>query len=153
MAIKRTSTLPLLGKNFNFDISIEKKLRYIGEKGVEFAIHNHEFGNVTHNLEDSYGYAVYKYGNIQGSPFVTNPKATTPKVKGEISYSGNSEAINFLQSYKPHPEGWTLVVVAGMFYASFLEFYHMLDVLQDSEAYAENLANAVFRNAQWFKLK
>lgn len=146
MAIKRTSgSLPLLSNAKIMDIKMEEVMNKIGRIGVEWAIQNHEFNNRTKNLEDSYGYAVYKNGSIQGNPFVTNQNATKPK-GGKY---GHEEAIQFLKTYKPPYLGWTLVVVAAMEYAQFVEFYYKLDVLQSSEAEARQAADKLLRNIEW----
>ena len=122
------------------DTLIEEALHKIGEVGLKAAVQMHEFQNRSFNLEDSYGYAVYKNGAIVGSPVVLNPKATeTKKWKGK-SYSGHKEAVDFLTEYKPDNMGWTLVVVAGMFYAAYVERYYNLDVLQSSQLQAEMAA-------------
>ena len=145
MAIKRIGKLPQLGNAYIVDTKIEEIMNKIGVRGVEYAIQNHEFNNRTNNLEDSYGYAVYKDGAIKGSPFVTASKATQ-KVGGK---SGHEEAVNFLKSYTPPYAGWTLVVVAGMVYASFVEFYYGLDVLQSSEVEAKSMADQLLKTIKW----
>lgn len=146
MGIKRTSgQLPLFSTNNNLDTKLEEIMNMIGEIGVKWAIQNHEFGNITHNLEDSYGYAVYKYGIIQGAPFVTNQNATEPR---DGKY-GHQEAIKFLQSFNANTQGWSVVVVAAMQYANFVQFMYGLDVLQGSEIVARQAANKLFKNIKW----
>jgi len=146
VATKRTSgKLPLLGNQKIMDIKLEEIMNEIGRIGVSWAIQNHEFNNRTNNLEDSYGYAIYKNGSIQGQPFVTTPKASK-SVRGK---SGHDEAVKFLQAYDSFPTGWSVVVVAGMEYASFVEFYYGLDVLQGSEMIAKEAADKLLRNIQW----
>jgi len=152
MAIKRISgPLPQLANQKIMDTLIEEALHKIGQVGLKAAVQMHEFQNRTHNLEDSYGYAIYKAGTIVGSPVVLNPKATeTKKWKGK-SYSGHEEAVNFLNGYRPDSSGWTLVVVAGMFYASWVQNYYDLDVLQASQLEAEMAADKFLKGIQWIK--
>jgi hypothetical protein len=145
MAIKRKGKLPLLPTEDDFNLKIETIFNKVGRYGVEWAIQNHEFRNRTGNLEDSYGYGVYKNGTIQGEPFITSPKATKPN-NGKYGYR---EARDFLNSYRPSSDGWTLVVIAGMEYASFVQFYFDLDVLQGSEIMAKKEAINLFKKIKW----
>ena len=57
MAIKRIGRLPLIDPKI-IDDKIHKALIKVGIKGVSWAIENHEFSNQTHNLEDSYSFAI-----------------------------------------------------------------------------------------------
>lgn len=144
MAIKRVGKLPIVDPNI-VNENIEKIMHEVGKIGVKWAVQNHEFSNRTGNLEDSYGYAVYFNGTISGSPFVTNPQATQ-RNEGE---SGHEEAVRFLSSYRPSNEGWTLVVVAGMSYANFVQFYYGLDVLQGSQVIAMAAIEKLFKETKW----
>lgn len=144
MAIKRKGKLPLI-KTDSIDEKMFKFMRRVGVIGVKWAIQNHEFSNVTHNLEDSYGFAIYKGGAMIGEPFTFNKNATETK-DGE---SGHTEAIKFLSSYNPSTDGWSLVVVAGMSYASFVEFMYGLDVLQGSEMVAKQAFDKQIRKIKW----
>lgn len=146
MPTRRTSgPLPNLSTEYILDTKLEEIMNAIGLAGVKWAIQNHGFNNRTHNLEDSYGYAVYKDGVMQGDVFITNPKATQT-VRGK---SGHDEAIKFLKGYSAATNGFSVVVVAGMEYASFVEFYYGLDVLQSSQVQAEQVANKLLRNIKW----
>lgn len=121
----------------------------IGEIGVEYAVEMHGFKNQTFNLQDSYGYAVYKDGQILGNPMMAQQKATKPNEVGGIEYSGREEGLNLLEDFNPPDQGWSVVVVAGMVYASFVEEYYGLDVLQGSEQEAKLAAENVFNNIKW----
>ena len=105
----------------------------LGMEAIKYAITNHEFNNRTNNLEDSYGYAVY-YNGSQINKVITDKKATV--LKG--GKSGNEEANTFLDNYNAG-DGYTLVVVAGMYYAAYVEFEYGLDVLTGS--YQETMNN------------
>jgi len=130
------------------DTIIAEKLAEIGAIGVKYAIENHEFGNRTHNLEDSYGYAIYKNGAIYGNPFLTN-KVATEQNEGVF---GHDEADKFLKGYSATTEGWSLVVVAAMPYGNFVQYMYGLDVLQSSELVARNAANQILRKIPWIQL-
>lgn len=107
--------------------AILNSLHELGSKGVEYAVKNHEFQNRTFNLEDSYGYAVYENGIIIGSPIMFGKKATKPN-GGKFGYS---EGEKFL--IEQSPSGiYSLVVVAGMYYAEDVQFYYGLDVIEGS---------------------
>lgn len=127
------------------DTILAEKMAEIGQIGVEWAIQNHEFNNRTNNLEDSYGYAVYKDGQILGEPFVTNKSATSPK-DGKF---GHDQAIEFLRSYSAYPVGFSVVVCAATAYAEHVEFMYGLDVLQSSEVIARDAADRILKNIKW----
>lgn len=127
------------------DVKLETVMNEIGMIGVEWAIQNHEFNNRTNNLEDSYGYAVYKDGIIQGQPFIPNPKATKPK-GGKY---GHEVTAAYLKNYTPSAVGWAVVIAAGMEYARFVQFYYYLDVLQGSEIVARSAADKLLKNIKW----
>ncbi len=153
MAIKRHGSLPLLSKSKIMDTLIEEKLNKIGLAGVKAAIEKHEFNNDTLNLEDSYGYAIYNNGRIIGDPFLFNKQSTkTRKYKGR-EYSGHEETIRLLREYQPETTVWTLVVMAGMRYASFVEDYYKLDVLQASFLVAKGIADKELKNIKFDAIK
>lgn len=121
----------------------------IGELGVEYAVEMHEFKNQTFNLQDSYGYAVYFNGQIVGNPMMAQKRATKPNEVGGIEYSGREEGFNLLDDFNAPSQGWSVVVVAGMVYASFVEEYYGLDVLQGSEQEAKVASENIFNQIQW----
>lgn len=145
MGVSRVGKIPALPSGQALDKRVEDVLHKVGRVGVEYAIQNHEFNNQTNNLEDSYGYAIYKDGSLRGVPFVTTPKAKEPN---DGKY-GSNEAYSFFASYKPSSNEWVLVVVAGMEYASMVQFYYGLDVLQGSELEARKEIYKRLNNIKW----
>lgn len=127
------------------DTILAEKMAEIGFIGVDWAIKNHEFNNQTGNLEDSYGYAIYKYGQIYGDPFITNKSATVPK-DGKF---GHDQAMSFLRGYSADPSGWAVVVCAATAYAGHVEYMYGLDVLQGSELVARQAADKILKNIVW----
>lgn len=66
----------------------------------------------------------------------------------QVSTNGTMEAersIAFLQSYKPSPKGWALVVCNGVEYATFQENEMNIDVLTASFDYAKMFAPSMFK--------
>lgn len=123
----------------------------IGKIGVEYAINSHGFQNRTFNLQDSYGYAVFKDGQMMGTPVMAVKKAKEPIIFEGLSYSGQEEGKNLLEDFQA-PMGWSVVVVAGMVYASFVEEYYGLDVLQGSEQEAKVNTEEIFKEIPWESL-
>jgi len=105
-------------------------LRNVREAALKYAQSSHGFKNRTFNLEDSYGAGIYLNGRLIEKT-LSSPKATKPIVRNGVSYDGHAAADNFLNTYQSG-DGYTLVVVAGMFYATWVENIHGLDVLTGS---------------------
>jgi len=145
VSLKRTTPLPLLGNQKIMDTIIEEKLHKIGMDGVKYAIEHHVFKNRTYNLQDSYGYAIYRNGAMVGDPVILDKKATVA-IKGMYGYD---ECVKKLNEFKPESSAWTLVVMAGMYYASYVEEYYGLDVLENSYMHAQERANGEFKNINW----
>lgn len=101
---------------------VYKKLKDSCKDVVEKAIDTHEFENRTHNLEDSYGAAVYYDGMILPETiYYKSPKATERKKWKNKELSGHEEMIKYLMKFKPRKKGFTLVLVAAMPYGEILE--------------------------------
>lgn len=108
------------------DEAIEAGLRRFGNYIIECATTFVGYENQTYNLHDSYGYAVYHNEIIQGKPVMLRPVAYNPDTKGGW---GKERGKDFLESFHPTHKGWSITIVAGEFYASFLENEKKLDVL------------------------
>lgn len=104
----------------------EAGLRRFGNYIIEYAATTKAAGNITYNLQDSYGYAVYKDGKIVGNPQMLHSIADQPDTEGGY---GTERGKRFLESYRPSTKGWSMAIVAGEFYASFLENEKNLNVL------------------------
>ena len=105
--------------------AIIKEFKRLGKIGVDKA-KDHIWQNRTFNLEDSIGFAVY-YNGASVYQEVDSKKASEQK---DGKY-GHDEAVNFLNSYSAG-DGYTLVVLAGMYYALPLESVRGYDVLMNS---------------------
>lgn len=115
-----------------------------GEIAIQTAYNRRDFTNRTYNLHDSYGSAVYHNGRLLKKTirYVGPEQATTglnqgrvwnkgrsmPNYKGErrfkgdeVEMRGREEVMDFFSQYTPQGRGLELVIVAAMFYASFLE--------------------------------
>ena len=98
-------------------------LKVAGREGVSYARTNKVWQNRTGNLNDSFGFAIY-YNGAQVFKEVDSNSATVPK----MGKKGHDEAVKFLDSYDAGM-GYTLIVVAGMYYAKPLEVNRKYDVL------------------------
>lgn len=120
-----------------------KALTKLANDVLEYAQERHEFKNRTFNAEDSYGYAIYYRGGILVKT-LSSPKATQLKQVGGKVISGHQTAEDFLNNYNA-PNGYSLVVVAGVPYAADLEDTFGLDVLTGSYNLARSSFEDVFR--------
>lgn len=89
----------------------------------------------TANLRNSIGYLVLKNGNIHSSFFEAQGRGQefdpTQKAGEKV---GEEFAKSLISEYT---EGYALIVVAGMHYASYVEDVHGKDVLKPAKSYAE----------------
>lgn len=118
-------------------------LMTLGESCLEYARTKHSFKNQTFNLEDSYGYAIYHNGKIE-KKVLSNPKATQSKIYDFEPWKGTEAASAFLDRF-PAEDGYTLVVVAGMYYALWIEKIHNLDVLSGSFNLVQSEIESLFK--------
>lgn len=120
---------------------IRKNLNYLGMKCVVLARTLNTYEDQTANLRNSIGYVVVINGKITDSFFGVEKrgskfKSTDPK--GEEV--GEALAKKLAEEFT---EGYTLIVVAGMNYAIYVEDVHHLDVLKPAETLAKNEINKV----------
>lgn len=139
-----------IGLDILLEKSIVERLNQLGEFAIKYAIENHEFENDTYNLEDSYAFAVYKKGEMIGSPVMYDKKATEKVLKNNVEY-GYDEAINFLNSQNPEGD-YSLVVCAALFYGNILQEFYSLDVLNRTEWETEGQAFEILKDLTWSKL-
>ena len=111
MGVKKQGDLPIVDIAKIDSLMFEMMVK-IGQVGVEYAIRSHEFDNQTHNLEDSYGFAVFKDGQLQGQPMVADPKAVKPAEHEGSTYWGYIEGWKALKNFEAPTSGWSVVVVA-----------------------------------------
>lgn len=125
----------------NFHSEIDEKiiyyLNYLGMQLMKYAKEHKAFEDQTGNLVNSIGYAVLKKGIVTGVNFEAekrgpqfNPAETPGELIGEnLAYSVASQ----------FPAEYTLLVIAGMNYASYVEDVHHLDVLTSAETYSREV--------------
>lgn len=118
-------------------------LTKLADTVLDYAQTRHTFKNQTFNLEDSYGYAIYYNGSIVKKT-LSSSKANQPKIHDFKSWSGVDAASAFLDRY-PAEDGYSLVLVAGMYYALWVEKIHKLDVLTGSFNIAQTEIEKIFK--------
>lgn len=147
--------------------SAAKKLLEEATNGRIFLGHN-----MTGNTVNSYAVGVYSKGNLvfmmTSSQGIAKP-LRRKLGKGQRFYAGSQRwdgemqehtftaktgsngameaerSIAFLQSHKPSPNGWALVVCNGVEYATFQENEMNIDVLTANFDYAKMFAPAMFK--------
>ena len=88
----------------------------------------------TNIMDDSYGCGIYKDGVLKKIVWANATKvANEPRKRNNVEYWGRELAEDFFNSYKSDgSEKYELVVAAVMYYAKYVENYHLLNVLSDS---------------------
>lgn len=118
------------------DLVIEK-LQYIGERAVKEARQKGAYKDRTGNLRSSIGYVILKDGVrvAEGAP--------QRFASGDSGVTNSKLLLNELQAQ--FPQGYALIVCAGMEYASYVEDIHGLDVLTSARLLAEQLLGKYFK--------
>lgn len=128
--------------------------------------------NMTGNTVNSYAVGVYVKGQLvhmetsagsiprplrsklgKGQRFYAGSQRWDEEVQehtftAQVGSNGATEAersIAFLQSYKPSPNGWVLVVCNGVEYATYQENEMQIDVLTSSFDYAKMFMPSMFK--------
>ena len=91
-------------------------LKWVGEKAVNEAKENGNYQDHTANLRNSIGYVVSVDGQVVDENFNASKHGTEPSNEDPLKY-GRTLAVEVAQSKR----GISLVVVAGMRYASYVE--------------------------------
>lgn len=91
-------------------------LKWVGEKAVNEAKENGNYQDHTANLRNSIGYVVSIDGQVVEENFNASKHGTGPSNEDPLKY-GRTLAVEVAQSKR----GVSLVVVAGMRYASYVE--------------------------------
>ena len=103
--------------------SIERKLamelRQVGEKAVTFSKENKGYHDRTANLKNSISYALFKDGELVEQHIGKIPKP-------DEDANGQAQVADNLSRYATQegvvkPQGYTLIVVAGMNYGKYVE--------------------------------
>lgn len=119
--------------------AIFANLSYLGEECVNHARTVGDYRDQTGNLRNSIGYVIVKDGqivkrNFQRSASVKNSKGKTTKGGKDGVLTGEKLAEELARQVAP--EGFVLIVVAGMAYASKVESRGR-NVLSSAENYAK----------------
>lgn len=123
------------------DTLIVRNLNYLGMKCIINARTLDTYKDRTANLRNSIGYVIVKNGNIVKTQFEAQGRGEgfkTGDQQGELV--GKALAIDLAKNFA---EGYTLIVVAGMEYASYVEDIHHLAVLKPAENMAKGEINQI----------
>lgn len=95
------------------------ELRQVGEEAVTFSKENKGYHDRTANLKNSISYALYKDGELLEQHIGSIPKP-------EEDVNGQAQVADNLARYATQegvvkPQGYTLIVVAGMNYGKYVE--------------------------------
>lgn len=137
MAIRQITTQQQIAETIlerieRLEREIVRRLCFIGETARNTEIVKHSYTNRTGNLEASTGYVVF----ADGSPVQAGGFETSGGVSAEGAHYGKEFALSLASEF---PNGFALVLVAGMDYAGYLaDRGH--DVLDSAEVVAERLA-------------
>lgn len=98
---------------------LEMELRQVGEEAVTFSKENKGYHDRTANLKNSISYALFKDGELLEKKIGTIPKP-------EEDANGQKQVEDNLTRYAAQegvvkPQGYTLIVVAGMNYGKYVE--------------------------------
>jgi len=118
----------------NIDMLIDRMF-YIGEACVNTARESGSYNNITGNLRSSIGYVVLHDGEVVS--FGKSEAYSGAKGDGEEGVSASKAFLERLV-LEEHT-GITLIVVAGMNYAIYVEAIHNKDVLTSAKLTAERL--------------
>lgn len=104
--------------NIGLQTAIEHELRVIGDKAVNIARKEHLYKDQTGNLTSSVGYVIIK----DGKPIISGGFKPRYKSKKKNNIEGEQTGYNYAMSLaSEYPDGYTLLVVAGMHYAAYVE--------------------------------
>ncbi|OPB98927.1 hypothetical protein BAS10_04465 [Elizabethkingia meningoseptica] len=123
---------------------ILRNLNYLGMKCVAYAKSLDTYKDQTGNLRNSIGYVIVKNGLIVEALFQSDsrgPAYGTSDKSGEVE--GEKFAKEVARNFR---EGYVLIVVAGMEYASYVEDVRHLDVLQPAETLAKSEVQKIIGN-------
>lgn len=124
------------------EAAIIRRLEVLGEQCVNVARSVNSYKDQTGNLRNSIGYVILKNGVIIRRDFKKSASVTTVTKSGKSKTNkGSADGVAVGEAYaellaKKFPEGYVLIVVAGMSYAGTLES-RSIDVLTTAEQYAE----------------
>lgn len=118
-----------------------RNLNYLGMECVTLAKNLDTYTDRTANLRNSIGYVVVKHGNIIDSMFEAKERGSafdSDETPGE--QVGEEFAKELAKDFG---NGYAVIVVAGMEYASYVENVHHLDVIKPAEVLAKTRINQI----------
>lgn len=142
------------------EVGIEASVPSACEVVLESIFEERSWVDDTYNLRDSYAWAFYKRGNEIGRGYLEDvPMASEPrKVSGRVASSygekevyGRDQVDAFLESFEPSGDSeYTIVFVAGMYYAVFLQdhFNILMGFISGEQVAKEEVIKAL-RNTSW----
>lgn len=120
---------------------LRRNLNYLGMRCVVLARTLNTYQDQTANLRNSIGYVVVVNGKIRDSFFNADERGKDFDPNGPKGEEvGEALAKNLAEEFT---EGYALIVVAGMNYASYVEDVHHLDVLKPAETFAKSQIDRV----------
>lgn len=133
----------------NLKQAVINNLIYVGEKAVTEARKRGRYKDQTGNLRSSIGYCVLDNGRlIQMSSFPVERGVSKDRQGKDHPYEGKEGSEvgkKFLETLmSKHSKGMTLIVVAGMEYAAYVEAMN-LNVLDSAEQMSEKLLPILLR--------
>lgn len=106
-------------KSDSIERRLEMELRQVGEEAVTFSKENKGYHDRTANLKNSISYALFKDGEL-----IEQHIGNIPKPEEDVN--GQAQVADNLARYATQdgvvkPQGYTLIVVAGMNYGKYVE--------------------------------
>jgi hypothetical protein len=131
-----------------------RNLNYLGMECVNLAKSLDTYTDRTGNLRNSIGYVVVKHGNVISSVFEAGERG--PDYDSKETPGERVGEILAKDLAKDYSNGYAVIVVAGMEYASYIEDVKHLDVIRPAQSLARNrikqIAQSIvssMRKAQW----
>ncbi|KUJ56448.1 hypothetical protein AR686_07755 [Chryseobacterium aquaticum subsp. greenlandense] len=131
-----------------------RNLNYLGMECVNLAKSLDTYTDRTGNLRNSIGYVVVKHGNVVSSVFEEGsrgPDYNSQETPGEVVGEAFAKSLA-----KEFGNGYAVIVVAGMEYASYVEDVKHLDVIAPAKSFAQTRINQIaqsivnsMRAARW----
>lgn len=110
--------------------AIVRDLGYLGMQCIIKARTLNTYTDRTSNLRNSIGYVIAKHGTVIDSVF---PNDTSGTENGKGKKTGEDYAKELANQF---PFGYSLIIVAGMEYASYVEDVRHYEVLEPAKALA-----------------
>lgn len=131
-------------KQRTLETLIMRNLNYLGMKCIVLARTLDTYKDRTANLRNSIGYVIVRNGKVMGTQFESQGRGSEwTSEDGEGEKVGKELALSLAKEFT---EGFALIVVAGMEYASYVEDVHGLDVLKPAENLAQSELDTIAKN-------